>query len=127
MAQVTEEEQDPGPAMDTQPEAADLEQQTPNTTGKKIKLTELKDQESEKIRRMLARVKSVLEKSAAKRRRGKKPQILIFYYRRDKKNAKKPEDEENPEDSPGTSNSPGLPRAEDTAVSTASPEKELEK
>lgn len=88
-----------------------------------------KNQETAKIRRMLAQVKSVLRKSAAKRRGGKKPQILIFCHRQhEKKNEEKPkEDEENLEDPPGTSDSAGLPSAEDTAVSTASPEKELEK
>lgn len=50
MAQVTEEGQDPTSAMETQPEAPDLKQQTPNTTGKKITPGELKDQESEKVR-----------------------------------------------------------------------------
>lgn len=81
------------------------------------------------IRRILAQVKTVLEKSAAKRRGGRKPQILIFYHKqREKKNEDKPkEDGENLEDPPGTSNSPGQPIAEDTAVSTASPEKELQK
>lgn len=128
MAQVTKEEQDPSSAMETQPEAADVEQQTPTTTGKKITPTELEDQESEKIRRVLAQVKSVLQKNAAKRRGGKKPQILVCHREHEKKDETKPkEDEENLEDPPGTSDSPGLPRAEDTEVSTASPENELEK
>lgn len=81
------------------------------------------------IRRILAQVKAVLQKSAAKRRGGKKPQLLIFYHKQhEKKSENKPkEDEEKLEDPPGASNSPGQPRAEDTAVSTAAPEKELEK
>ncbi|XP_029786490.1 sperm protein associated with the nucleus on the X chromosome N3 [Suricata suricatta] len=111
--------------LDQEAETSDLTEQTLGVKGKKKTPGQTKDQENEKVKKILRKVKLVLEQSMERRRRGRKSTIIVFWYRRGKKNTN--QENENEEDqSPTPSTSACVPGDRQLEESVPSPENALE-
>lgn len=106
MAEVTEKPQEP--SSDSEIHTRSSQQQTPSVKGKRKRKApfQLQDYESEKIRKIVMKVKSTLWQSVGKCKEGKKSMILVFYYQQKKrKNENQPEEDEEVLESSSSSSS----------------------
>ncbi|XP_027465166.1 uncharacterized protein LOC113931421 isoform X1 [Zalophus californianus] len=112
MAEINEEETGSDSDIGTRTGTPNMKQFLAVTESNKT-LYRLKGKESEKVQKILRKVKLALQQSEEKRKKGKKSRILICYHRQSKKkNENQPKrDQESMSSTPG--NAPSPPGATD--------------